>query len=130
MSCRPAALHSDYNTLASSATHLIPIVLIFNFTSSTFSSGKFRSCTVSLIAFLLAVLLLQCSDFVTQALMTFHKIEHQWCVAVLPFKIHGRLFANRPTENKPDSKQEKHSFISEEHAVTRVRYSLSIIHSG
>lgn len=65
MSCRPAPLRSDYNTLASSATHLmILIVFIFNFTSSTFSTGKFRSCTVSLGAFLLDVLFLQCSDFV------------------------------------------------------------------
>jgi hypothetical protein len=51
-------------------------------------------------------------------------------VAVLPFKTHSRLFSNRPTENKPDSKQEKHPFIAGEQAVKSLRYLLSMIHSG
>jgi len=38
---------SDFITAVSSAVYLVRVVLIFNFMSSTVSSGKFSSCTVS-----------------------------------------------------------------------------------
>jgi hypothetical protein len=53
-------------------------------------------------------------------------------MAVLAFQTHSSLFSNRPTESKPDSKQEKHPLLNaEEHALTLcLRYSFSMIRSG
>jgi len=99
MSYRPAPLRSDYNTLASLATHLMPIVLIFNFTSSTFSSGKFRSCTFSLSAYLLAVLLPQCSDFVL----------HKHSCSFTKSSINGYFQTDQQKINQRTNKRSTHS---------------------
>jgi len=106
-------------------------VLIFNFTYSAVSSGKFSSCTVSCSAFSRSGLFLQCSDFV------FHRHPHSAIKSSINYggrpsiaKIIVKYFQTETQKKKPDSELEKHTFFTAQKNVVTHLFPWLISHDS